>query len=127
MTMDEARDLVSGPIWPKVRDAYLATGAFEVYPKGDIRRLAYLDDGVRAEIAAWQDGLSRASAWRTVVDGAKVRELKAAYPGVYPDAIRYLPYFERLLKGVAVGAFPEEATRLLLKLKFPEAYQLCFC
>ena len=48
MTMDEARNLVKSPIWAKVRDAYLATGSFTVYPKGDFRRIEYLDAKTRS-------------------------------------------------------------------------------
>ena len=126
MTHKEARELIGSPIWPKVRDQFLATGEFAVYPKGDVRRLEYLDESVRREIALWQDGLRNASAWRTVVDGAKVRELKAKYPGVYPEAMRYYVYFEHDLANATGDGFPETALRRLLKMKFPEAYALCY-
>lgn len=115
MTMDEARELVKSPIWPKVRDAYLATGAFTVYPKGDFRRIEYLDEETRRKIDLWLDALKHVSEWRTIVDGEKVREIKAAYPGVYPDVLRYALYFS----GKA------DPLPILLKLKFPEAYELC--
>ena len=125
MTHKEARELIGSPIWPKVRDRFLATGEFCVYPMGDVRRLEYLDASVRERIAAWQEGLRLAPVWRKVVDGAKVRELKAKYPGVYPEAMRYAAYFERELKEAPEGEFPETALRRLLKMKFPEAYALC--
>lgn len=125
MTLDEARDLIGSSIWPKVRDRFLATGEFLVYPKGDRRRLDYLDDSVRESVASWQEGLRKAPLWRKIVDGAKVRELKAAFPGVYPEAMRYAAYFERDLAGIAEeDEFPEPALRRLLKMKFPEAYAL---
>lgn len=126
MTLEEARSLIGSSIWPKVRDRFLATGTFVVYPTGDRRRLEYLDPDTQKQIVAWQEGLRQASAWRTVVDGAKVRELKAAFPGVYPEAIRYAVYFERDLAGASGDEFPEAALRKLLKMKFPEAYMLCF-
>ena len=126
MTIDEARELIGSPIWPKVRDQFLTTGEFAVYPKGDVRRLEYLDESVRREIALWQDGLRNASAWRTVVDGAKVRELKAKYPGVYPEAMRLVAYFERDFRSASGEEFPESALRRLMRMKFPEAYGLCF-
>ena len=47
MTLEEARALVNGPIWEKVRDSFLATGEFTLYPKGDPRRLDYLDDDTK--------------------------------------------------------------------------------
>lgn len=126
MTIDEARALVGSPIWPKVRDRFLASGEFCVYPKGDARRLEYLDKPIRDGIALWQEGLRSVPAWRTVVDGAKVRELKAKYPGVYPEAMRYYAYFERDLADDSGDGFPEKALRRLLKMKFPEAYALCY-
>lgn len=115
MTIDEARKLVAGPIWPKVRDMFLATGALSVYPPGDIRRLEYLDDDVRRQVELWREALGRCDEWRTVVDGAKVRELQERYPGVYPEVFRYAAYFP---KG-------EVDVMKLLKIKFPEAYRLC--
>ena len=115
MTLDEARELVMGPIWPKVRDAFLATGDFAVYPKGDLRRLEYLDAATREEIDRWLKAIPEAETWRTVVDGAEVRRLKAEHPQVYPEILRYLPYF--------AGA--KDVERTLLKVKFPEAYRLC--
>ncbi len=116
MTMDEARDLVNGPIWPKVRDAFLATGTFAVYPKGDLRRLEYLDAETREAVEGWLKAIPEAETWRTVVDGAAVRRLKAEHPQVYPEILRYLPYF--------AGA--KDVTRTLLRIKFPEAYRLCY-
>lgn len=126
MTIGEARELIGSPVWPKVRDQFLATGEFMVYPKGDLRRLEYLDESVRRAIALWQEGLRNAAAWRTIVDGAKVRELKAKFPGVYPEVLRLAAYFERDLRDASGDAFPEVALRRLLRMKFPEAYELCF-
>ena len=126
MTIEEARALIGSSIWPKVRDQFLATGEFVVYPKGDIRRLEYLDESVRHEIALWQEGLRNAADWRKIVDGAKVRELQAKFPGVYPEAMRYAVYFERDFASAPEGEFPESALRRLLKMRFPEAYALCF-
>lgn len=126
MTYKEAKELVGSSIWPKVRDRFLATGEFRVYPKGDSRRLEYLDQSVRDGISLWQEGLRSVPEWRKVVDGAKVRELKVKYPGVYPEAMRYYAYFERDLVNASDGGFPESALRRLLKMKFPEAYALCY-
>ena len=126
MDLNEARDLVNDErLWPKVRDAFLRTGEFKVYPKGDLRRIELLDAETRQAIDLWAEGLGKAAEWRLVLDGAKVRELKAAYPGVYPDVFRYLPYFARF-DTKTVRDNPE-ALKLLLKLKFPEAYELCCC
>ena len=115
MTLEEARELLKSPIWPKVRDSFLATGEFTVYPAGDPRRLEYLDEDVREEVERWKTVLEHADEWKLVLDGAKVRELRAAYPGAYPEALRYAAYFP----GGKVDVIK------LLKLKFPEAYRLC--
>lgn len=124
MDLNEARELVNDErLWSKVRDAFLRTGEFKVYPKGDLRRIWLLDAETRQAIDLWAEGLGKADEWRLVLDGAKVRELKATYPGVYPDVFRYLPYFARYDRKT-VRDNPE-ALKLLLKLKFPEAYELC--
>ena len=125
MDLNEARELVQSPIWPRVREAYLETGRFEVYPRGDLRRLAYLDGETRAEIDLWKSALAQLPAWRTVVAGEKVRELKAAFPGAYPEALRYEAYFKKF--GDLSKDFPDDALRLLLRLHFPKAYELCCC
>ena len=122
MTMEEARTLVNGPLWPKVRDDFLATGAFEVYPAGDPRRIRYVDEEVRKAVDEWLEVLSRADELKKVIDGARVRELKERYPGAYPEALRYTMYFARF--GAGLKEDPE-ARKLLLKLKFPEAYAIC--
>lgn len=124
MDLNEARELLKSPLWPKVRDEFLASGSFEVIPPGDLRRLKYLDAATRDAIESWKTALASLAEWRTVVDGAKVRELKAAYPGAYPEAFRYEMYFKKF--GNLKRDFPEEAVKLLLKLKFPEAYELCY-
>lgn len=121
MTLDEARKLVRSPIWPKVRDAFAAGAAFAVYPKGDLRRLEYVDADVRARIDIWVEGLRKAADWRHVVDGAKVRELRECYPGVYPEVFRYMAYFTRF------KTVDDAFMTTLLKLKFPEVYELCYC
>ena len=121
MTLDEARNLVRSPIWAAVRDRFAAGGEFTVHPKGDLRRLEYVDADVRARIDLWIEGLRNAADWRRVVDGAKVRELRERYPGVYPDVLRYTAYFARFTE--VNDAF----MMTLLKLKFPEVYELCYC
>lgn len=122
MSIEEARELIRSRIWTSVRDRFAATGSFDVYPKGDVRRVEYLDAETRSRIALWKEALEKADTWRTVVDGEKVRELKAAYPGVYPEVFRYTAYFPKRAEGAeAEAAF----TLKLLKLKFPEAYELC--
>ena len=122
MTIEEARELVNGPLWSKVRDAFLASGEFEVIPSGDIRRLAYLDEAVRKKIDDWLEVLERAEELRKVVAGAEVKALKSRYPGAYPEALKFSIYFTRFKRPHKDDA---EAVKLLMKLKFPEAYGLC--
>jgi len=117
MSMDEARRLVRSPLWEKVRDTFLRTGSFEVYPKGDLRRLAYVDDDTRRQIDLWLKALDHVDEWRLVVSGERVRELRSQYPGVYPDVLRYAAYFTG----------HEDRCLRLLKMKFPEVYELCCC
>ena len=125
MDLNEARALVEDErLWPLVRERFLKTGAFKVYPKGDLRRLELLDDETRAEIDRWAEGLERAEDWKKVLDGKQVKAIMAEYPGVYPDVFRYLPYFARF--GTKDVKGNPEALKLLLKLKFPEAYGICF-
>ena len=124
MDLNEARALVNDELlWPLVRDAFLATGEFRTYPKGDLRRVELLDTETREAIGLWLEGLAQADEWKKVLDGEGVRRLKADYPGVYPEVFRYGPYFARFDKK-DIKDNPE-ALRLLLKLKFPEAYELC--
>lgn len=121
MNIEEARELIQSPIWTYVRDRFLATGKFDVFPKGDLRRLTYLDEETQKEIASWRTALEHADEWRKVVDGSTVRNLKTTYPDTYPEVFRYQMYFAKFR-----GQIGDEAMKLLLKLKFPEAYQLCF-
>ena len=87
-----------------------------------VNRLVLLDKGTLKNLNLWLDALSHAAEWRTIVDGAKVRELKAAYPGVYPEVFRYLPYFSKFDLHDTSNM---DLVMFLLKLKFPEAYELC--
>jgi hypothetical protein len=139
----EARELISNEVlWPKVRDYLAAGGAFELFPAKDAARLKLLDAETRQAIGVWIEAISLAETWRKVVDGAAVRELKATYPGVYPEVFRYTAYFtkwssvlEKMVRTaekegcrVSQVACPDFAmVLLLLKLKFPEAYKLCCC
>lgn len=140
-TVTQARELIAnGRLWPKVKAYLAAGGAFENFPANDPSRLKLLDDRTREAIGLWLEALASADEWRRIVDGAKVRELKAGYPGVYPDVFRYTAYFSKW-RGVLDEMSRNAAERgcrvsqvecpdfdmilLLLKLKFPEAYELC--
>lgn len=116
MTIDEARELAASPIWPFVRDEFLETGVFSVRPKGDLGRIAYLPEEERNLVERWIGAIPLAGGWAKAIDGAEVRRLKGENPGVYPDILRYLPYFDG----------KPEKEKLLLKYRFPEVYRLCF-
>ena len=140
-SVTQARELIgNAKLWLKVK-AYLAAGGeFELFPAKDPSRLKLLDPDTRAAIGKWMEALAAAEGWRRIVDGAKVRELKAEYPGIYPEVFRYTAYFSKwcgVLEGMARSA-AEKGCRvsqvdcpdfnmvlLLLKLRFPEAYELC--
>jgi hypothetical protein len=140
-SVTQARELLGNVrLWPKVRDYLAAGGEFELFPAKDPSRLKLLDQATRASIDRWLDAIAAADRWRKIVDGAKVRELKAEYPGVYPDVFRYAAYFAKwrgvldemartaAAKGCRVSQVqcPDfNMVLLLLKLKFPEAYELC--
>lgn len=66
------------------------------FPAESPLRLALLDPETLASIANWLGVLSFAGELRKVMDGAKVRELKAAFPGIYPEAFAYTAYFRNL-------------------------------
>jgi hypothetical protein len=123
LMLEEARDLVSNAtLWPKVRE-YLAKGGECVrFPKGAKARLKLVDGETRTRINMWVEALARCDEWKNIVDGGKVRELKAEFPGVYPEVFRYRAYFAKFKKADAEN---EEFMMLLLKLKFPEVYALC--
>ena len=140
-SVTQARELIgNAKLWPKVK-AYLAAGGeFELFPAKDSSRLKLLDEATRAAIGKWLEALAAADGWRRVVDGAKVRELQAAYPGIYPDVFRYTAYFVKwrdVLEGMVCSAAEKgckvsqvecpdfNMVLLLLKLRFPEAYELC--
>lgn len=140
-SVKEARELVANAkLWPRVRRYLAAGGAFEPFPPKDPSRLKLLDAGTRKALALWIEGIAAAEDWRRVVDGAAVRKIKADYPGVYPDVFRYTAYFTRWR--AALGRMVETAKEkkcsvlevpcpdfamvlLLMKLKFPEAYEIC--
>ncbi len=121
--LKEARALIADAVvWPRVRDYLSRGGEFKPFPKGVKSRLCLVDEETQKQINQWCDALSKAESWRAVVDGEKVRELKAAYPGVYPEVFRYVPYFTRFKP---LDPANEDVIMQVLKLKFPEVYELC--
>ena len=66
---------------------------FHAFPKGDWSRLLLLDGLVLESLVKWLGALACADELRRVTDGAMVRELKSALPGVYPEVFGYTAYF----------------------------------
>ncbi len=121
--LKEARALLADPVlWPGVRDYLRRGGEFKAFPPGVKSRLCLIDDETLKRIQLWCEALSKVESWRSIVDGDKVRELKAAYPGVYPDVFRYAAYFSRFKP---VDPSNEDVILQVMKLKFPEVYKLC--
>lgn len=124
LTIDEARKMVANAdLWPQVRDYLVRGGEFELFPAGVKSRLKLVDSETLLKIDMWVEALKNAPDWKGVVEGDKVRELKSRYPGVYPEVFRYSAYFSKFK---TIDSSNEDFMMLLLKLKFPEVYKLCF-
>ena len=67
---------------------------FHDFPKDDGSRLLLPDGATLEKIVQWLGALACAEELRRVTDGATVRALKAALPGVYPDVFGYTAYFD---------------------------------
>ncbi len=152
MDLKTARELVRDErIWPLALEFALKQEKpfFHSFPKEDGSRLALIDESTRKEIAAWLEVVANWKALKDIVDGAKVRELKARLGNAFPAAIKYAPYFAKWKlpegEGAALlatamkkapkevlfaqplkkGEVPLAAVMKLLEMKFPEAYKLC--
>lgn len=76
MTIDEARALVKSRRWTEIRDRYLESGVFDLYSPKLREAVEHIDE------------------WTKIVDGAKVRELKEKFVGIYPEILRYRLYLK---------------------------------
>ena len=124
LTIDEARKMVANAdLWPLVRDYLVRGGEFELFPAGVKSRLKLVDSETLLKIDMWVEALKNTQDWKGIVEGDKVRELKSRYPGVYPEVFRYSAYFSKFK---TIDSGNEDFMMLLLKLKFPEVYKLCF-
>lgn len=152
MDLKTARALVRDErIWPLALKFALKKEKpfFHAFPKEDGSRLALIEENERNEIAAWLEVIANWKTLKDIVDGAKVRELKARLGSAFPAAIKYAPYFTKwklpqgegnALLATAMKTAPKEvlfaeplkkgevplaAVMKLLEMKFPEAYKLC--
>ncbi len=82
---------------PRVKRHILETlgvePCFHTFPKDDGSRLLLLDGSTLESLVKWLGALACADALRKVTDGATVRALKAALPGVYPEVFGFAAYF----------------------------------
>ncbi len=82
MELNEARELISNrQLWPRVRSYLAAGGEMKDFSQPE-NRLLLLDKETLEQLRLWLEALSHAAEWKTIVDGAKVRALKASYPGI---------------------------------------------
>ena len=104
-TLDERREnetvmshvsrLMSSPRVKRfVLDSLGVEPCFHAFPKNDWSRLLLLDGATLESIVKWLGAISCAESLRRVTDGKVVRELKVAFPGVYPDVLGYTMYFK---------------------------------
>lgn len=82
---------------PRVRRFVLSSlgivPCFHVFPKDDWSRLLLLDGKTLEALVKWLGALVCADDLRRVTAGAAVRELKAAFPGIYPEVFGFTAYF----------------------------------
>jgi len=102
-TIDERREAGSSSVSclmssPRVKryilDSLGVEPCFHDFPKDDGSRLMLLDGKTLESIVKWLGALVCAEELRHVTDGATVRALKAAFPGVYPEVFGYTAYFK---------------------------------
>lgn len=107
----EAARAVAGHTWPAsprlARAAEQALGVspfFHSFPSTDASRLLLLSREDYDRLAQFLGTVALAPALRRITAGSEVRALKAALPGVYPEALTFAAYFhkhETLFKKVA--------------------------
>jgi len=85
---------------PRVKRFILAqlevAPCFHAFPKDDGSRLLLLDGVTLEDIVRWLGAIVCVEDLRRVTDGATVKALKAAFPGVYPEVFGYVAYFNGL-------------------------------
>ena len=85
---------------PRVKRFILAqlevAPCFHAFPKDDGSRLLLLNGVTLEDIVRWLGAIVCVEDLRRVTDGATVKALKAALPGVYPEVFGYVAYFSSL-------------------------------
>ena len=102
MTIEQARKFISSPAWASTKARLLAGADFVPYPA----------DEVELYLAAIKD----LPVIQKTIAKDKVAELKAKYGAAYPEVLSLAPYFRG----------KKDPRKVLFKLKYPEAYELCY-
>ena len=84
------------PVKRLILDSLNVEPCFHTFPEDDWSRLLLLDGSTLEMLVKWLGALVCADDLRKLTSGAKVRELKAALPGIYPDVFNYTAYFREL-------------------------------
>ena len=82
---------------------------FHPFPSDDGSRLLLLSREDYDRLAQFLGAIALAPALRRITSGAEVRALKAALPGIYPEALAYAAYFRRfeaLFSSLSGGSAP---------------------
>ena len=103
MTVEQARKFINSSAWAQAKAQVLAGGEFVPYPTN--------------EVELWLKAIEELPTIQKTIAGSEVKALKVKYPGIYPEILKYAPYFEGKKK---------DKRKTLFKLKFPEAYELCY-
>lgn len=105
----------SGADTPRLRRLLLerlgVSPCFHTFPADDGSRLLLLPAADYLLTATWLGALAHAEDLRKIMDGAGVRALKAALPGVYPDLFRYTGYFHAWRDRLSAAAAADPAKK----------------
>ena len=91
--LDALDHLESPRVKRYILDSLGVEPCFHTFPKDDWSRLLLLDGATIESVAKWLGAIFSVDALRHVTDGAAVRGLKAALPGIYPEVFGYTMYF----------------------------------
>ena len=92
--LDMPEAVVSSPrVKRYAMDSLGVEPVFHEFPKDDGSRIVLLDGATAELMVKWLGALACADALRRVTSGPAVRELKASFPGIYPEVFGYAAYF----------------------------------
>ena len=97
-------------------DTLGVTPAFHDFPQTDNSRLLLFPSEKLVGMAKWLGALACSASLRKIMDGAKVRALKAALPEIYPAVFSYTAYFRNIPQLEAASA--DEVVNIGYKILF---------